>query len=398
MLFLVVGLTAMALAAAAGVLASRRLRELRHAVARLTAEAQRLASRIQELELHRSQAQTILESMTEGVAALNPDGRVVWLNASAQRLFGISQQQAVGKRLTEFLRQPEIDGFIREVLAQRRSAALELHAFSPREATLRFQAVPCEGGAQDAAAVLVAQDVTEMRRLEAMRREFVANVSHELKAPLTSIKGLVETLLNGALDDPANNQRFVQLINGDVNRLSHLIDDLLELSQIESKASPLRLDAVSVRRLMEEVAAQLRPAFSEHQVTFSNTIPETAPAVRGDVDRLRQVFVNLLDNAAKFNKPGGRITVAATPQGEYLDVTVEDTGVGIPTTDLPRVFERFYRVDKARSRELGGTGLGLAIVKHLVELHQGRVTVRSHPGQGTVFTVSLPLGAARSAV
>ena len=358
--------------------------------------AEQIQRRVQELESQRNQAQAILESMVEGVAALDREERVLWLNTSAQRLFGVTPEQAAGKRLTELFRQPEIEALIKEVLSQRRPAVREVHTFPPQERSVRVQAAPCEGGAMDAALVLVAQDVTEMRRLEGMRREFVANVSHELKTPLTSIKGLVETLLSGALEDAANNRRFVSLIDEDTTRLTRLIDDLLELSQIESKAVPLRLESVNVRELVESVMSRFRSQCSDRRVTCENTIASSAPSVRGDAERLRQVFVNLLDNALKFNKPGGHIKITAKPRNAFLEVLIEDTGIGIPEADLPRIFERFYRVDKTRARELGGTGLGLAIVKHIVELHQGSVSVQSRLGQGTTFAVSLPLWSARS--
>ena len=360
--------------------------------------AEQIQRRVQELESQRNQAQAILESMVEGVAALDREERVLWLNTSAQRLFGVTTEQAAGKRLTELFRQPEIEALIKEVLSQRRPAVREVHTFPPQERSVRVQAAPCEGGAMDAALVLVAQDVTEMRRLEGMRREFVANVSHELKTPLTSIKGLVETLLSGALEDAANNRRFVSLIDEDTTRLARLIDDLLELSQIESRAVPLQAQSVNVRELVDQVAARFHAQLRECQVAFENRIPESSPPVRGDAERLRQVFVNLIDNAVKFNKASGRITVHAVSQGPLLAVTVEDTGIGIPDADLPRIFERFYRVDKTRSRELGGTGLGLAIVKHLIELHQGSVAVSSRLNQGTTFTVLLPLWSAHPAV
>ena len=366
-----------------GLSANQRLRQIGEA-------AEQLERRVHELEFQRNQAQAILESMVEGVVALDREGRVLWLNGSAQRFFGMEPNRVVGKRLTDLVRQPELELLIGDTLRSRRPAARELQIFSPREQVIRIQAAPCEGGPESAALVLVAQDVTDIRRLEAMRREFVANVSHELKTPLTSIKGLVETLLDGALDDVANNRRFVTLIDEEAVRLSRLIDDLLELSQIESKASPLTLQPVDLRALIDGIGASLRPQLDERRVTLDVAIPPQVPAIRGDPGRLRQVFFNLLENAVKFNTEEGRVTVRATTEGSMVRIAVEDTGIGIPEQDLPRIFERFYRVDKARSRELGGTGLGLAIVKHLVELHGGQVNVRSRPGQGSIFTVTLP--------
>ena len=358
---------------------------------RINAMADQLERRVQELESQRNQAQAILQSMVEGVCAVDRDSRLLWFNASAQRLFSIEPSNTMGKRLTELFRQPELDGLIREVLERHQPSSREIQVFAPQEQAIRLQATPCEGGHGGAVVVLVAQDVTQMRRLEGMRREFVANVSHELKTPLTSIKGLVETLLNGALEDSANNRRFVALIDEDTTRLAQLIDDLLALSQIESKAIPLNLQPVDLQRLINELVTRFHQQSQERQVTLHVTIAPDAPRVQGDPERLRQVFVNLLDNALKFNKPGGCITVSAQPEGAFLRIDVTDTGVGIPEQDLSRVFERFYRVDKARSRELGGTGLGLAIVKHLVELHRGNITVQSHLGHGSTFTITLPL-------
>jgi two-component system phosphate regulon sensor histidine kinase PhoR len=357
----------------------------------LNAMADQLERRLQEQASQRSQAQAILESMGEGVLALDADGRILWLNGSAQRLLGTDAERAAGKRLTELFRQPDVEELVRETATHQRPAAREVHAFSPDERVVRMQSTPCAGGPSGAAMVVVVQDVTEIRRLERMRREFVANVSHELKTPLTAIKGLLETLLSGALEDAANNRRFVTLIDEDATRLGRLIDDLLALSQIESKAAALALQPVPLRPLLEDVVRTLRPLADARQVTLHLEVAADAQPVQGDPDRLRQIFSNLLDNAVKFNKPGGRVAVRTTAEGPTLRVAVEDTGAGIPEADLPRIFERFYRVDKARSRELGGTGLGLAIVKHLVELHQGRVMVESRPGQGSTFTVTLPL-------
>ena len=359
----------------------------------LNAVAGELERRLQELEAQRNQAQAILESMGEGVLALDAEGRILWLNGSAQRLVGAGAAQAAGKRLTELLRHPDVEGLLGETLAQRRPAVREIHAFAPEERAIRFQATPCAGGPGGTATVVVAQDVTEIRRLERMRREFVANVSHELKTPLTAIKSLLETLLSGALEDPANNRRFVTLIDEDATRLGRLIDDLLELSQIESKAAALQLQPVALQPLFEDLGHHLRPQLEARRVRLELALPPNTPAVQADPARLRQIFLNLLDNAIKFNAPGGRVSVRAAADGTTMRIAVEDTGIGIPEADLPRIFERFYRVDKARSRELGGTGLGLAIVKHLAELHAGRVTVESRPGQGSILTVILPLAA-----
>lgn len=236
----------------------------------------------------------------------------------------------------------------------------------------------------------VSRITEESHRYEQLRREFVANVSHELKSPLTSIQGLTETLLEGALDDAGNRRRFVQLIDEDTSRLSRLIDDLLALSQIESQAVPLALAAVPLAPLVESVLASLQPAIAQRRLSVSVNVPEGF-AVRADADRLRQVLFNLLDNAVKYNRDDGDLRVSAIGSDGTATVAVADSGIGVPPDDLPRVFERFYRVDKARSREPGGTGLGLSIVKHLVEAHGGRVFVESSLGGGSTFSFTLPL-------
>ncbi len=360
---------------------------------RLRQEVDEAEQALHRLEMQHSQAQAILESMMEGVCALDAEGRILWVNRSAEALFALDPKEAKGKRLVELVRQPDIEGLIAESLQNRKPAVKEIELLSPAEQSVRFQVIPCEGRAA-AATVIVAEDVTEIRKLERMRREFVANVSHELKTPLTSIKGLVETLLNGALEDASNNRRFVSLIDEDATRLTRLIEDLLELSQIESKAQPLQFQPVFLRALFEDLSARFRHQCEAAQVVLTLQVPENLPSVEADPDRLKQIFVNLIDNAIKFNKPGGQVTVnaAAIPKG--VAISIVDTGLGIPENDLPRVFERFYRVDKARSRELGGTGLGLSIVKHLVELQRGRIDVKSRLGQGTTFTVTLPVSPA----
>ena len=353
--------------------------------------AEELAGRSQALKVQSSQAEAMLQSMAEGVVAIDASGRILWLNGSAQRLVGASADQMVGKRVTEFIRHQELQALLDTAMHQQRPVSGEVRLFAPAEQVIRVQATPCQGDAGQTALVLVVQDVTEMRRLEGMRREFVANVSHELKTPLTSIAGLVETLLSGALDDPANRRRFVSLIEQEAGRLGRLIEDLLQLSQIESRATPLQLQAVNLGSLLKDVWGQLERQAAQRRVTIAWEITPSAPAALGDPERLRQVFLNLLDNAIKFNQEGGRITVRVRAADAEVSIEIEDAGIGIPEQDVPRIFERFYRVDKTRSRELGGTGLGLSIVKHLVELHQGRIQVRSRLGHGSAFIVTLPL-------
>jgi two-component system phosphate regulon sensor histidine kinase PhoR len=251
----------------------------------------------------------------------------------------------------------------------------------------------------EACVVLVFHDITDLRRLEKIRKDFVANVSHELRTPLTSIKGYVEALIDGGKDDPGTAAQFLDIILRQSNRLNLILNDLLQLSQIESGQVLLRKDPVDLRSVLERTVAFIKPLADKKQHTVSVSLPPHIPLVAGDEDRLVQVFINLLENAVKYTPDGGAIAVDLLPAanygkpdiGEAIEVRVSDSGIGIPETDRPRVFERFYRVDKARSRELGGTGLGLAIVKHIVEGHGGLVWAEGNDPHGSRFIVKLPL-------
>ena len=343
----------------------------------------------------RLQAAAILESLAEGVVAVNAGGEIVSINPAARALLGLGQLPLTGAKLFETLRQLELHDLVREVMTSGRLTLKDFPVFSPRERRLRAQGVPCAApGPRGARVVLLLQDVTELHRYDQLRREFVANVSHELKSPLTSIRSLTETLLDGGLADPSCNRRFVALIEEDSTRLSRLIDDLLILSQVESRAVPLRLSAVELGPCMASVMAPREVLVAEKKLVVTVEVaPDTT--VRADPDRLRQVLDNLFDNAVKYSPPGGHIQVVArmVEQGR-VEIRVIDQGPGIPIEARVRVFERFYRVDKTRARELGGTGLGLSIVKHIVESHGGRTWVEGAVDEGSQFCFTLPLASA----
>jgi len=234
------------------------------------------------------------------------------------------------------------------------------------------------------------RDVTEFRRAERLRRDLTANVSHELRTPLTSIKGFTETLLAGAWADEQACRRFLTIIDAEATRLMTLVDDLMALSRLESRAEPMEFRPVRLDAVVEEAASRLRPQAAQHQIAL-RTSAANAAVVTADADRLLQVFTNLIDNAIKFTPEGGTVEVTLRQDGADAVVSVADSGRGIPADDLPRIFDRFYRVERSRSREAGGSGLGLAIAKHIVDAHGGRLTAASRIGSGSTFSVALPL-------
>ena len=357
----------------------------------VAAAAHSVQQHVETLGGERGQARVVLESMAEGVIALDADGRVLLINPAAASVFGVEPQQAQGKPLLEVIRHHELHALVNRVRAEQLAVTQDWTVFQPAERVFRARGVFCESRPSfGPAIILVIQDLTEQHKYERLRKEFVANVSHELKSPVTAIRSLTETLLEGALADPAHNRRFVGLIEEETTRLSRLIDDLLQLSLIESQPVPPALKPVAVKALVQDVLPTFEAELAKRQLRLSVEV-EGDWRVRADPDRLKQVVVNLLDNAIKYNRPGGRIEITAHPDGHMLRIEVRDTGIGIPEADLPRIFERFYRVDKARSRELGGTGLGLSIVKHIVEAHGGQVSVSSQLTRGSNFSFTLPL-------
>jgi two-component system, OmpR family, phosphate regulon sensor histidine kinase PhoR len=356
----------------------------------------RIAQSVATLEESRERTQGILGAMVEGVVLIGSTGEIMLVNECAARLFelppGFDYQ---GRHLVEICRDPELQALVRETLSEGPPP-------SPRELTVgtgevRHLSVGIarvgEPGVAPFAFVLVFHDITELKRLETMRRDFVANVSHELRTPLAAIRGYAETLLTGGLGDAKRAREFVAVIERHSERLSRLIDDLLILSDLEFRRIPLKDGDVPVGRLVDDVLELVAAKATRGKVTLCREIPEGLPPLRGDADRLQQVLINLADNAVKYTPAGGRVTIAARTDGgagQTLEIRVQDTGVGIPAADLPRLTERFYRVDKARSRELGGTGLGLAIVKHIVQAHGGVLDIASTVNVGTTVRVTLP--------
>jgi two-component system phosphate regulon sensor histidine kinase PhoR len=362
----------------------------------LDSVAPQLETRMARLEQDRQQLSAVLSGMAEGVIAIDARRRLLFANASADRLFNLDAT-AVGRLVPELIRSPQVQGAVEATLASPEPYRGEI-VLASREVSLRVHArvLAVHGtplpGSPPPGAVLVFHDVTELRRLERMRQDFVANVSHELKTPLASIKAYTETLLDWALHDENVNVRFLERIEEQAERLNQLILDLLSLARLESgqelfEHRPLVLAPV-VGSCVESHRQRAEARSLELSLDLGPLDGETR--VMADEEAIRQILDNLIDNAIKYTPDGGSVSIACRAEGELVSVEVADTGIGIPRDDLPRVFERFYRVDKARSRELGGTGLGLSIVKHLVQSIGGQINVSSRVGAGSQFTVQLP--------
>ncbi len=356
--------------------------------------SEHLDARIARLEEDRQQLRTILSGMVEGVVALDSAQRILYANERATQLLGLPWQAPVGRRLWEVVRQRPLLDVVQRALESSEPQREELgwNGSSMRSLTIHAARLP---GLPPRGAVLVMHDTTELRRLERLRQEFVANVSHELKTPLSIIKACVETLLDGAMDDLAHRRQFLEQLDSQSNRLHALILDLLSLARIESGEELFDFQPLLVREIVQACMERHRPRAESKGQIFEMVPPagDEDLSVWADEEALEQILDNLLDNAVKYTLQGGRVSVSWRREGEQVCLEVADTGIGIPDADLPRIFERFYRVDKARSRELGGTGLGLSIVKHLSQAMRGSVRAASRLGQGTTFMVCLPQAA-----
>lgn len=356
----------------------------------LNESAGKLDLTIRTLKDERNLSGAILGSMVEGVAVVDGTDRLLFSNRAFAEILGLDMAPKMGSTLVESVRQPELIEAVRKVRGGPEAVHSEITIGTLRQ---RFFAVTVASvrAAENSGAVIVLHDITDLRKLERVRRDFVANVSHEFKTPLTAIQGFAETLLAGAMDDPQNRIRFLQIILDHSRRLARLTDDLLELSRMDADRVNLELDRLSVSQFIQTcVETTQRPA-AEKNLRVAVNLKTSLPDISADRRRLAEVLQNLLDNAVQYTPSGGRITVSASSDGEEVEFTVSDTGIGIPTVDQSRIFERFYRVDVARSREVGGTGLGLSIAKHLVEAHGGRIWVESEVGQGSQFHFTVPV-------
>jgi two-component system phosphate regulon sensor histidine kinase PhoR len=344
-----------------------------------------------------TQQEAVLGSMIEGVLAVDARQRLLGINRAAADLLDVDPDDCAGRPLIDVIRNPDLRRFALTAIDCRAPVEDDLVLHGPRDRTIRLRGTALREASGEGGAVIVLNDVTEMKRLEHVRRDFVANVSHELKTPIASIKGFVETLLDGAMDDPADTSRFLGIVARQADRLAAIVDDLLALSRIEQSegAGNLPVETVPVASILTAVTLDCGPRAADRSIRLEVDCPANLAATL-NAALVEQAVINLVDNALKYSESGKTVWLSAAasepPGPRELVLRVRDEGCGIEPIHLPRLFERFYRVDKARSRNLGGTGLGLSIVKHIVQAHTGAVSVDSEPGVGTTFTIRLPRG------
>jgi len=342
----------------------------------------RLREMVALLTNERDKMTAVVSTMGDGVIIVDSESRVNMVNKAAEAMFRLSKNESLGNTFIEVVHDHELAEVLRKCLKTGEQQTGLVETESGKQ-FLRVIATPLWSGS-----LVLLQDLTQIRRLETVRRDFISNISHELRTPITSLKILTETIQGGAIEDRAVARDFLNKINAETDRLAQMVDALAELSHIESGEVSLKLEPVVMGEIAQQVAERLRAQVDRAGLNLEVNIPLDLPRALADKERMEQVLVNLLHNAIKFTSPGGRISISAKTEGDNIQVSVADTGVGITANDLPRVFERFYKADKARAG--GGTGLGLAIAKHIVEAHSGSIWAESIEGKGSIFTFTLP--------
>lgn len=336
---------------------------------------------------------SIVNSMTEGIVAVDTNNKVILINSIACKLFGISNKsKAIGTNILEVIRNNQINSLLQETIRDNVSKVDEIYIGPPEEKYLRIYTNPIKpsnSSARNTGGIITVQDITNIKKLEQIRTEFVSNVTHELKTPLTSIRGFVETLRGGAINDKQVADKFLEIIDIEADRLYMLINDILQLSEIESMEEESNIATYKLKSILSDILPILQKAAEKKGVKIIDEVDESIE-ITANQNRIKQMLINLIDNAIKYNVENGSIFIKAFRTEGKVVIKVKDTGIGIPEEHLSRIFERFYRVDKGRSRSMGGTGLGLSIVKHIVNLYNGDIKVKSQPGYGTEFTIQLP--------
>ncbi|MBI3316738.1 MAG: PAS domain-containing protein [Candidatus Omnitrophica bacterium] len=356
---------------------------------RFSRSLKELTDQLEHSEKERTKFASMLNHMSEGLIAVDTHKNVIAINPSAEKMFHRSTGSSLGKSLLQIVQNSTVEKMADDVMENQSLIKREISRTLPELQFFDVTVIGTQKSQGDVCAILVFQDVTRIRRLESHRREFVANVSHELKTPLTSIQGFIETLLGGTLKDTEKSESFLKIMEEDSKRLSRLVVDLLDLSKIESHELLLKPVPLQLAELVQQVLKLFELQILQKKIRVENKIPSRLPPLSADPDKIKQLLVNLIDNAVKFNQEGGKIILYAENVAGKIKVCIQDTGIGIPENDIGRIFERFFCVDKARSREAGGTGLGLSIAKHIIEAHGGALSCQSELGKGSTFTFTL---------
>jgi two-component system phosphate regulon sensor histidine kinase PhoR len=354
--------------------------------------AAQLDDRIKTIINQRNELEAILSSMEEGVIAFDMDERIISINQAAARIFESIPKHMLNRSIQEVIRNPELQQFVSQALSSTKNLEGDITLYHEGERTIYLHSTSLRDSSEDQIGVLVVMnDVTQVRRLENIRRDFAANVSHEIKTPLTAIKGFVETLRHGSVKNPEEIERFLGIIEKHVNRLTGILEDLINLSRIEQddEKKAIKLQKNPIKNVLQTAIGNCREKADLKDITIDYVCEENTLAMI-DPTLLEQALVNLLDNAITYSHEGSSVQVSAFQKQDSIIISVQDHGIGITKEHLPRIFERFYRADKARNRNLGGTGLGLAIVKHITQAHGGYATVESTPGKGSTFSLHLP--------
>lgn len=353
----------------------------------------KLNDTIEKLQESNTKLRAILTSMTNGVIALDNNKRVILVNPSAEKMFGIKEKDIVGKPILEVIKKSVFDDIVQDVLRNNDKMKYEVEIFEPVHKILNIYSNPIRlynNPIRILGIVTIIEDITEIRKLERMRKDFVANVSHELKTPLTSIKGFVETLQDGAIENITIRDKFLNIISLEVNRLTSLVEDLMLLSEIEGNKSMIN-NKIDINKSINEVIEMLEEVANRKEIKLKYNSKEKLPYLIGNNGWFKQMLINVIDNAIKYTPTGGNVIVSDAYKNGNIEIKIKDTGIGIEKKHLSRIFERFYRVDKARSRQIGGTGLGLAIVKHIALIFNGKIEVTSEINKGTEFTLTFPV-------
>jgi two-component system phosphate regulon sensor histidine kinase PhoR len=358
--------------------------QLAHAFNEMSSNLQKM---VESISTEKTKLANILANMADGVIMTDVDGSVVLANAAAGKFFGFKGEDAVNKTVIEVVHDHEVDEVMKLCLKTHKEQTTQFESGIARR-FLRAIAVPLYNQGRLNGVLLLLQDLTELRTLQTMRRELVGNISHELRTPIAGIKAMAETLQNGAIDDKEAARDFLTRIEGEADRLTQIVTELTQLSRIQTGQAELKKESVNLNALIDGILAEISPLAERQKVTLLKEVSPDLPSIQADKDRIRQTIINLVHNAIKFNKPGGKVTIAIRYNANSVMVSVSDTGIGISKEDLPHVFERFYKADKARTG--GGSGLGLAIAKHTVQAHGGDIHVQSEEGKGSIFSFSLP--------